>query len=501
MLIVVSFADRDGWNIRRAMAYVAIQQRARWTGSDIPRTPAQAQRWLDDPANANPDGLQKVSVLIALGNLAAATSALETYVPTTDVQIAGATRMRSYLRAVETGMVEMAPIRAAAANLAAEDRRYQLTAGAWMQVWLDIEAHRPWRTRFADAIRDLAPHPVPGRILAFIGFQQLAAPVATVIATAIMAVVLRLVIATRADQPTMAKARTGNVAIPRMRGGTAKKRQPVAGRAPRPVRCSTSGMPAPRIAVWAGRCGSVSESTLSESMPMSAGSGIDEPRRGGGGQERVVAEVGLRAPMLVPAGGDEHGSTADIDAFEGLRPDGSLRRATAVDEDALEVDDALQGQVGQVLAAGKSMRRRVDVGPGVRDEIDPPDLERRAGRVPGRRRLVRQERRDRRGRDARMGRHPVDDLVAQVDDAASGISGTVVPPGTHRGQERSSATPSRSVDRWLAAEMRQSRHDERRTEPERGREAARDVDAVRPALDHQRAAAGEAGWWSLACRV
>jgi hypothetical protein len=190
VLIVVSFADHDGWNIRRAMAYVAIQQRARWKGGEIPRTPSLAQRWLDDPANADADGLQKVSVLIALGDLAAATSMLETYVPTTDVQVAAVTRIRSYLRAIETGTVEMEPIRAAAANLAAEERRYQLTSSAWMQVWLDIEAHRPWRMRFADAIRDLGPHPVPGRVLAFIGLQQLIAPVATIIGTAISAVVL-----------------------------------------------------------------------------------------------------------------------------------------------------------------------------------------------------------------------------------------------------------------------------------------------------------------------
>jgi hypothetical protein len=38
-------------------------------------------------------------------------------------------------------------------------------------------------------VRDLGPHPVSSRILAFIGMQELVAPIATVIATAIIAVV------------------------------------------------------------------------------------------------------------------------------------------------------------------------------------------------------------------------------------------------------------------------------------------------------------------------
>jgi hypothetical protein len=189
LLSVVSITDRDGWNVRRAMAYVAIQQRARWPGGAVPVVPSLAQAWLDDPKNASADGLQKVSVLIVVGNLAAARATLETFMPRTDVQVAAATRMRSYLRAVETGIVDMDPIRAATEALDEEDRRYQLTAAAWIQAWLDIEAKRPWRQRFADAVRELGPHRVPGRVLAFISVQQLAAPIATIIATAVVATV------------------------------------------------------------------------------------------------------------------------------------------------------------------------------------------------------------------------------------------------------------------------------------------------------------------------
>ena len=189
ILAVISFADRDGWNVRRAMAYVAIGQRARWAGGPIPRGQSATQAWLDDPANADADDLQKVSMLINIGDLAAAGALLDAYVPTTDIQAAAATRFREHFAAFETGSIDMAPIRAAADRLGEDERRYQLSSAAWMQAWRDIEAHRPWRPRFADTIRDLGPFPVSGRILAFIGFQQLAPSIATAVAVSMVALI------------------------------------------------------------------------------------------------------------------------------------------------------------------------------------------------------------------------------------------------------------------------------------------------------------------------
>jgi hypothetical protein len=189
ILTAVSFADHDGWNIRRAMAYVAIGQRARWPSGAVPRTASGAHAWLDDPANVDADGLQKVSMLITIGNLGAGKTILDAYVPATAVQTAAVTRLRAYFSALDTRSIDMAPIRAASQGLGEDDRRYQLASAAWMQAWMDIEARRPWRQRFADSIRDLGPFPVQARLLAFIGFQQLSAPIATAIATMLVAVI------------------------------------------------------------------------------------------------------------------------------------------------------------------------------------------------------------------------------------------------------------------------------------------------------------------------
>lgn len=190
ILAAIGALDRDGWNVRRAMAYVAIQQRSRWTTGRIPATPALARAWIDDPSHAAANGLERTSVLVIAGDNAAASAALDAHVATGASQVAGVARMRSYLEALETGTVEMEPVRAATRELGVDERRYHLTSAAFSQVWLDIQARRPWRRRFADAVRELGPHPVPRRVLAVIGVQQLAAPIAVILATTIMCVIV-----------------------------------------------------------------------------------------------------------------------------------------------------------------------------------------------------------------------------------------------------------------------------------------------------------------------
>ena len=187
ILSAVGLADADGLRIRRAMAFVAIEQRRRWTRGQIPATPSLAQRWLTDPSNVDASGLERASVLFITGDVAAATAALDTYVPRDATEVAGLTRMRSVFQARETGVVDMDGIRAATEGLAYGERRYQLTSAAFSQAWLDIEAGRPWRSAFAQAVRGLGPHPVPVHIALWIAVQELAAPIAVVLATVIMA--------------------------------------------------------------------------------------------------------------------------------------------------------------------------------------------------------------------------------------------------------------------------------------------------------------------------
>ena len=96
VLTVVSLADRDGWNIRRAMAYVAVQQRARWTRGRFPSSVSAAVAWLDDPANTDANSLERISALLMIGNMSAGRALLDEYVPTTDVQVAAVARLRAH---------------------------------------------------------------------------------------------------------------------------------------------------------------------------------------------------------------------------------------------------------------------------------------------------------------------------------------------------------------------------------------------------------------------
>src|SRR5215207_7707299 len=63
---------------------------------------------------------------------------------------------------------------------------------------------------------------------------------------------------------TEANARTGKVPNARRRGGVAVKRAPVAGTRSRPVRCSTTGIPAASSSECAGRSPSAASSMLTE---------------------------------------------------------------------------------------------------------------------------------------------------------------------------------------------------------------------------------------------
>ena len=146
---------------------------------------------------------------------------------------------------------------------------------------------------------------------------------------------------------------------------------------------------------------------------------VDQVPRGRLRQERVVREVGLRAPMGVPARRDERRPPGDAQALERLGTDGLLGSTATVQENAVEIRYPLQLEPGEVGPPGEPVGRHVQVRPRVRDQVDPPDLERRAGRIAADGRLVREEGRDDRSRDAGVRDHAVDYWVAEIDRTAS----------------------------------------------------------------------------------
>src|SRR5690606_29006142 len=96
---------------------------------------------------------------------------------------------------------------------------------------------------------------------------------------------------------------------------------------------------------------------------------------GGLGQEGVAVEIGVRAPVGVPAGVDQHGAAGDLDGLEQLGPQRAAGPVRGADDHAGQVGDAVQADVGQILAAAQAVGGRVDVGAGVGDHVDARDGE------------------------------------------------------------------------------------------------------------------------------
>src|SRR5437762_10645996 len=98
-------------------------------------------------------------------------------------------------------------------------------------------------------------------------------------------------------------------------------------------------------------------------------------------QEGMPGAVALGAPVDIPARMYEPRLARRVPPAEQPlveRPAGALR---CPDDDALEVRDDLKRIVRNVLAAVVPMERRIDVGAGIGQQLDLPDLEGRARSV------------------------------------------------------------------------------------------------------------------------
>ena len=179
--------------------------------------------------------------------------------------------------------------------------------------------------------------------------------------------------AAASSQGTLAKARTGKVANPRIAGGTAVKVAPVAGSPSKPVRCSTTRMPAANRTVWAGRCPVVVSSMLTESIPTRAAPRSTSVRAPGFGEvwmDGITVPVG--APVPVPASSQQDGCTLDVHV--GKRA-GADRSVATVYDHCGEQGAVFERKASQVVAVAEAVRRRVEIGAGVGNHAHPADRE------------------------------------------------------------------------------------------------------------------------------
>jgi hypothetical protein len=184
---VVSIADRNGWRIREAMAYIGLTQRARWQRGALPEDAAEAIEWLDNPANADASNVEWASMLMSADRWGEAGTLIADAWGSTPQEHATLVRMRSTIEGRSSGRIDPGPLRAAVKALPETEARYQLLAVAWSQAWLDIRAGRPWRGDLALAARELGPFELPARVRLLIAIEQLAAPIACIFAVVFIA--------------------------------------------------------------------------------------------------------------------------------------------------------------------------------------------------------------------------------------------------------------------------------------------------------------------------
>ena len=144
------------------------------------------------------------------------------------------------------------------------------------------------------------------------------------------------------------------------------------------------------------------------------GAGFDEMVGGAGREEGVALEVAVGAPMLVPAGVDEDGFAGHVEGGERVATDGAGALGRA-DDDARQVGEGSQVQLGEVVAFGEAVEGGVQVGARVGHHVDLADVKGSALGVVAARLIAAPVVGDGGGGQAAVGDHAVFDGVAEVD--------------------------------------------------------------------------------------
>jgi hypothetical protein len=188
---IACLIDRDGWRIRMATAELAALQRQRWTRGRLPADPISAEAWL----TANPDApaIDRAAALVTAGRLAEARQAIDGAIGATAEEVVRLARIRlTVAGAVGDAALDRQAIDAfdhlpELAQIPEAERRFHRLSLAWSVAWLQIRDERPWRPALAEALRGLGPFRPPAPYVAFHAVQQLALPIAYVLAWLIVA--------------------------------------------------------------------------------------------------------------------------------------------------------------------------------------------------------------------------------------------------------------------------------------------------------------------------
>ena len=174
--------DRDGWRIRRGMAWLAAEQRRRIP--DLPRTPAGAERWLAGKGDSATE-LTRASFLITADRLDEARAVVDAFEPVDLEDRARRERFVATLDGLRSGIFDARAATAAIEDLPPDVQPYHRMSLAWSTAWVAATQGRPWRAAFAEASRDLDRGRIPTRLLLWQAVQELLLPICLLVVVAI----------------------------------------------------------------------------------------------------------------------------------------------------------------------------------------------------------------------------------------------------------------------------------------------------------------------------
>ena len=174
--------DRDGWRIRRGMAWLAAEQRRRMP--DLPKTPAGADRWLAGSGGSAHE-LMRASILMMANRLDESRAVVDAFEPVTAADRARRERLLAALDGLRSGTLDSRAALAAVDALPPDLQPYHRISLAWSIAWVDASNDRPWRAAFAKVSRTLPRGGIPTRYLAWQAIQELLLPVCLLIGVAI----------------------------------------------------------------------------------------------------------------------------------------------------------------------------------------------------------------------------------------------------------------------------------------------------------------------------
>ena len=146
--------------------------------------------------------------------------------------------------------------------------------------------------------------------------------------------------------------------------------------------------------------------------------GVDELLGERTSEVRMVFEIAVGPPVRVPPGMEKESFAAQGCKIERQTIDRALATIVEPNDNAVEVRERFEFELRKIIALGVAMKRRIEIGSGIRDHFDFADLEFGSRRIFRSGCFAAEIIANDRGGQTFVGNHTVLDGMAEVDEVA-----------------------------------------------------------------------------------